>query len=137
MKLILVANTAEYSNGLYQLTVAQSSDASFDYVYGYGKDGNYGALTPTEFQGTNINYLVSRTNQKYGSNVKFQQKLNLDTAISAPNGLRITRTDTNESVVLPSLDGENSARFHLANSTNPVIKRTDVGKTITLLIEVV
>ena len=135
MKPVLL--TTDQSNGLYQLTVAQSSDAVFDYVYGYGKNGGYGALAPTEFQGTNINYLVSRTDQKYGSNAKFQQKLNLDTAISAPKGLRITRTYKNESVVLTSLDGENSARFHLANSTNPVVKRTDVGKTITLLIEVV
>lgn len=135
---LLLGQTENASSvGIFQITVGQSSDAAFDYVYGFGKDGNYGVLSPTAFMGTNINYLVSRTNQKYGDNAKFQQKLNLDAAISAPNGLRITRMDTNENVILPSLDGENSARFHLANSTNPVIKRTDVGKTFSLLIEVV
>lgn len=131
----LVSDVEINSSNIYSLTVGQSSDAVFDYVYGFGVDGSYGGLVPTVFDGTNINYLVSRTNQRYGDNAKFQQKCNLDSPINAPNGIRITRLDTNESVVLPGLDGTSTARFHLANSTNPVIKRSDVGHTIQLRIQ--
>ena len=121
-------------DGVYLLTVGQSRDSSFEFVYGYGRDGGYGQLTPTTFTKTNINYLASRSNTRSESSV-YQQKCNLDDKINAPNGIRITRLDTNESVILPGLDGTSTARFHLANSTNPVIKRTDVGHTIQLRIE--
>lgn len=131
----LVSDVKTNSSSIYSLTVGRSSDLSFDYVYGFGVDGNYGSLNPTSFEGTNINYLVSRTNQRQENNAKFQQKCNLDSPINAPNGIRITRLDTNESVVLPGLDGTSTARFHLANSTNPMIKRSDVGHTIQLRIQ--
>lgn len=124
------------SSSVYSLSVARGSQSNFDFVYGYSSGDSIGGLSPTAFCGTKISMMISRS-QRQNELAKYQEKINLETPISAPNGLRLTRLDTGQSVVIPPLNSAvPSAQYHLVNQSNPVIKKTDVGKTIIVKVEI-
>ena len=120
---------------VYSITIGSWSDSTFNFNYGFNRTGSHGSIQPDTFQGIQIATVFSRGNSRADTS-EYQTKMNLVSEIRAPNGVRITRLDTNKSVVLPALDGNKSARFHLANAET-FFYASDVGKTFQIKIEVV
>ena len=121
--------------GVYSITIGSWSDSTFNFNYGFEKTGSHGSIQPDTFQGIHITTVFSRGNSRADTS-RYQTKMNLVSEIHAPNGVRITRLDTNRSVILPSLDGNKSSRFHLANAET-FFSALDVGKSFQIKIEVV